>query len=316
MSAEIWSGSDFPYMCLKDRARTEAFRRAIAATVTAGDVVVDAGAGTGILSFFAAAAGAGRVYAVEIDPVMCARLRTSVALNGLGDVVTVIAGDAAQVPLPRGVDVFIGELIDTGLMEEMQVAVINALARRGVIGPATRMVPETYTTRAELVAIEDTYYGFRIAAPKHEWPFYAHAGTGWHHNPVVALTEPAALGSVSFGAPLPLDVRRTVAVRGLRDGTANGLRLSGRLQLAPGICLGATNALNGDKILHLDRAVPIVAGDRLTLDVSYAHGGGLASFRCGVGARRDADRPETPPTMPGPRILAPTGLVAQGGSAE
>ena len=287
MSPAIWSGSDFPYMCLKDWVRTEAFRRAIAATVTAGDVVVDVG--TGILSFFAAATGAGRVYAIEIDPILCARLRTSVALNGLDDVDTVIAGDAARVPLPRGVDVFIGELIDTGLLDEMQVAVINALARRGVIGAATRMVPQSYTTRVELDAIDDTYYGFRIAAPKHEWPFYAHAGTGWHRNDVVALTGRAALGSLSFSAPLPLGVRRTIAVRGIRDGTANGLRLSGQLQLAPGICLGATNALNGDKIRHLDQAVPIVAGDRLTLDVSHAHGGGLSSFRCGVGARWDAD---------------------------
>ena len=148
---DIWSNTDFPYMCLKDRTRTLTFRQAIRNVVRPGDIVVDAGAGTGILSFFAAEAGATHVYAVEIDPFLVTNLYRSIELNHLEQVVTVVAGDVSTVEMPPEVDVFIEELIETGLMDEMQVPVINALRARGVIGPGTRMIPERYTTFVDLI---------------------------------------------------------------------------------------------------------------------------------------------------------------------
>ena len=51
----IWSNTDFQYQCLLDFKRTTAFQAAIQTIVKQGDIVVDAGAGSGILSFFASA---------------------------------------------------------------------------------------------------------------------------------------------------------------------------------------------------------------------------------------------------------------------
>ncbi len=66
----------------------DAYQRALRALVRPGDVVLDLGAGTGILSMLAARLGAARVHAVEAMPI--ARLASAlVEQNGLGRQISV-----------------------------------------------------------------------------------------------------------------------------------------------------------------------------------------------------------------------------------
>jgi len=273
---EIWSNTDYPYMCLKDEARTVAFRDAIRAAVRPGDVVIDVGAGTGILSFFAAEAGAAAVYAVEIDPVSSAALRHSVRLNPeIADRVHVVQGDAATVPLPPA-DVVVAEIIETGLLDELQVPVLNALRRRGVITSATRLVPERYETTLQLVIADHRYYGFEIAAPKHEWAFYA-SGPGWYPTTIRAASAAVTVRSVDFAAgPVDETVRGEITLEVDPAATINAVRLAGRIGLGPGRTLGSSHAVNGDKILP----IPDVSGSaEATLRWCYRMGAGLSSLR-------------------------------------
>jgi hypothetical protein len=276
-----WAGSDYPYQCLLDRHRTEAFREAIRAVVKPGQLVVDIGAGSGILSFFAAEAGAGRVVAVEIDWQLAACLKRSVAANGLGGIISVRCGDASTLVLPAPADVVICELVDTGLLDEMQVPVLNALRARGVIGPATCVLPGRYDSDVTLGTSIASYYGYRILMPAHRWPHYESPGSGWLEAPFEALSDPETLVALDLHTPVVPLLRRTIRFTALADGVVNCLRLRGRAELTPGRILGATNAFSGDKWLPVD-LVRVTAGQVVTVRLHGQLGAGLASMTCRV----------------------------------
>jgi predicted RNA methylase len=276
--ATIWSNTDYPYLCLVDRKRTLAFQAAIRQVVHAGDVVVEVGAGTGILSLTAAAAGAAKVYAVEIDPVLARCLRETVAANGYAGVIEVLESDALTVDLPQGVDVLIAELIETGLLDEMQVAVVSALHERGVIDSRTRLVPETYRTSVQLAATDNSYFGFVIHAPKHEWPYYAEDPEAWEHLRFTTVSERVEVSAVDFRSrAIERAVDTVVTVRVAEGAQANALVLSGVAGLTDGVTLGACNSFSGDKVLPL----PPCSGE-VRLRVQYEMGNGLDNLRLTV----------------------------------
>ncbi len=75
---------------------TELMLRFLAGRPPAGRSVLDAGAGSAILSIAAALLGARRVLAVEVDPVAEENALRNIALNGVGDRVEYVVGDAAS----------------------------------------------------------------------------------------------------------------------------------------------------------------------------------------------------------------------------
>ncbi|RUS73055.1 hypothetical protein EGW08_019193 [Elysia chlorotica] len=128
-------------LMLKDRPRTLAYRRFFEThrDIVKDKVVLDVGAGTGILSLFAAVAGARKVYAVEASAV-ASLCREIVAENGLDGTIQVIHSPVEEVELPTQVDLIVSEWMGFYLLHESMLDSVIA-ARDKFLRPGGLMVP-------------------------------------------------------------------------------------------------------------------------------------------------------------------------------
>ena len=108
---------------MEDTVRTPKYRDAILQNPTnfRGKVVMDVGCGSGILSLFAAQAGAAKVYACEASGA-AEIARTLIKANGFENIVEVIQGkieDITHEKIPRNsIDVIVSEPLGTFLLNE------------------------------------------------------------------------------------------------------------------------------------------------------------------------------------------------------
>ncbi|KAL6079048.1 class I-like SAM-binding methyltransferase superfamily [Balamuthia mandrillaris] len=106
----------------KDKPRSEGYLQAMLQHPSdfVNKVVLDVGCGTGLLSFFAARAGAKKVYAVEGSP-LAHFTKQTVTENGLDEVISVIHGKIEDVVLPEKVDVLVSEWMGSLLVFESMI---------------------------------------------------------------------------------------------------------------------------------------------------------------------------------------------------
>lgn len=125
---------------MQDFVRTSTYQKAINGNfVDFNDkVVLDVGAGSGILSFFAAQAGARKVYAVEASN-MAQYAQQLVAANNLSDRISVIAGKIEEIELPEKVDVIISEPMGYMLYNERMLE--TYLHAKKWLKPTGKMFP-------------------------------------------------------------------------------------------------------------------------------------------------------------------------------
>lgn len=146
-----WDAAAAHIAMLDDQHRTGSYLAAVRAVVRSGDVVVDLGAGTGVLSVAAAQAGASRVYAIEASGIGAAAAAVFRA-NGCEDRITLISGMSTEVALPERADVLISEVIGADVLSEGIVGLF-ADARRRLLKPAARLVPSRLKVFAVPVAV-------------------------------------------------------------------------------------------------------------------------------------------------------------------
>ena len=129
-----------------DDARTDAYRRALQQVVDSETVVLDLGAGTGILGLLAAEAGARHVYAVEEGPIASVATQI-IEASGFADTVTVIGGSSLTVDLPEQVDVVVCDQL-FGVVIEADMPRLLADARQRHLRSGGVMLPSSYSIAA------------------------------------------------------------------------------------------------------------------------------------------------------------------------
>ncbi len=127
---------------LADKKRMVAFREAINETVRSGDVVMDIGAGTGILSQYAVEAGASTVYVVEQNESILNIARNKLASYEASARILHLAKRGHEIKcgeLPAQPDVIISEMIGTLAFNEGLVGLMEDAKRFAPSG--CRMIP-------------------------------------------------------------------------------------------------------------------------------------------------------------------------------
>ena len=235
---------------IRDRIRTDAFRRAIQSRVRPGDIVLDVGAGSGILSVFAARAGAARVYAVEQTSIAVLAQELAAA-NRVADVVQVIQDDVTQIALPERVDVIVSEWLGGfGIDEGMLAPVVTARDRW--LKPGGLMIPDSVTAWVALV--HDSYLAETLAFLQ-DHPYDLDLGGlvektvneisysgGFRHLAAADRRSDAARLWTTNARRIPVEAAQApheaeVQLSVQERGTANALGLWFSAELAPGISL-------------------------------------------------------------------------------
>ncbi|XP_037087063.1 protein arginine N-methyltransferase 9-like [Pollicipes pollicipes] len=157
------------FTMLNDSVRNTSYRRAVRAAVSRlrdGDLVLDVGAGTGLLSMMAVEAGASSVYACESSELMSQVGATVLKDNNMADQVHLIAKPSLQLTvgadLPKKAALLLTETFDAGLLGEHVLSALQHAWEHLLLPPSDggRVLPAAATVRA--CAVESDYLRVRL----------------------------------------------------------------------------------------------------------------------------------------------------------
>ncbi len=262
---------------LSDPARLSAFGRAIQETVKPGDVVVDLGAGTGILGLLACRAGARKVYAIDAGG-MIEVARAICRANGFGDRVEFIKDVSTRATLPERADVIVADQIgrfgfEAGVLQFFADARARLLKPGGAIVPAALELWVAPVESPELFAQVEFWktapggFDFR---PARSWA--ANTGYPAKLRGEQLLGDPAAGLSLDLSRPSLGKLALAATVSVTRAGTLHGVGGWFSARLSPSVTmsnspLAAAPIKRRNVFFPIDEPVSVAPGDQVKVDM-------------------------------------------------
>lgn len=239
---------------LSDPLRMAAFTDAMRRHVKPGSIVLDLGAGSGILSLLACKFGAQRVYAVDPNPLVWA-LVDAAKRNGFEDQIVVICADSREIDLPDRVDVILADIRGTLPLFGGTQAIVSDACRRFL------------TAKGVVLPMSDRMFVAPVSEPRFmaEWNrIWKENDLGvdisslgrWEFGSLIAsqanasdLLSPAqCLGEFSWSTDVRMDLCPELVFKMAQDGDLHGFMGWFDLHFGNGLVL--TNAPDAPKLVY------------------------------------------------------------------
>ncbi|CAH1250853.1 PRMT3 [Branchiostoma lanceolatum] len=218
---------------LQDKVRTESYRDFILTNqhLFKDKVVLDVGCGTGILSMFAARAGASQVIAVDQSEIIY-KAMDIVRENHLDHIIKLVKGRVEDIQLPvEKVDVIISEWMGYFLLFESMLDTV-LYARDRWLAPDGSVYPDRCTLslvaignakmHSNRVAFWDDVYGFKMTCMRSD---VTREGSVEEIDPKTVMSEPSLIKMVDCCSVsvAELDFTADFSLTATRDGTCTGI---------------------------------------------------------------------------------------------
>jgi len=260
---------------LADDARISAYRRAIQEVVHPGDVVLDLGAGTGILGLLACQSGAKRVYAID-EGGMIELAREICRANSFDDRMTFIKGLSTRVELPERVDVVVADQIgrfgfEAGLLDYFTDA------RKRFLKPGGVMIPSRVDLCVAPVECPDMW---------DQVEFWNNSSVGFNLRPARSLAvntgypvkllpehllgDPVSAASLDLAAEITVSLSFETSIVAKRTGSLHGIGGWFSAQLSDNVMMSnsplATHRINRMNVFFpINRPVELAKGDSVRI---------------------------------------------------
>jgi type I protein arginine methyltransferase len=268
----MYSLHDYGEM-IGDRARFEAYSKAIAKAVRPGDVVMEIGCGPGVFALLASRASARRVYAVDSEEIVHFA-RELAAANGFAERMEFIESDSRKTHLPERVNVIVSDIRGSVPFFGHAIASLED-ARQRLLAPGGRLIPQRDTLKAAVIEASDFYS--KLVSPwlrsvsalnlSSSLPLLLNGSYSGHFDSDQLLTDPQSWAVLDYlsGAKACAAADLNFAVT--RAGTAHGLCLWFETELLDGIGYssgpGSQKTIYGQVFLPWLEAVPVQQGNKI-----------------------------------------------------